>query len=820
MKFFTRWPVVLLLITVGALSIRLSWRLSQSDTGWKPALEPWAVLATQAVGIERRPLHNQDPVKQAAFWLRQLDDVSTIDDPQLAHGAAWILDEPQRGFISRHIHQRENVFSFPGLPLGASLDLDWETIAAQREEFEVRCRQSCLEEIRRAVRLDPNNVELRRSRALLLFALRPSGLALVPREENWLAVLDECSAADPDNALYDYLAAQQHWTSSAEYEYRRKARDGWDLHVNDADEFEQGNVRFAAGLAKPFFHAGSLGYTATLAFLKETSLSPLEQLKLAESRSNVDSGTLVFLILMRWQGVQRDVWRRANQLDAAVAAMKCGLRISDQLSQSDLDPDLLISEIIFRRWSLANLEDLLSDNPDLFSGPEAARIAAELDAARMELEVHSEAGERLSAKDSGRTGRDEPPGLAAVYSNDMAKPLLTGAAMMLAGTCFTLAVVSCLISVLAGRKGGTDRGTIGCFWHMVAWCLGFGVSVTLLGLFPSEFVSVEVQSWLFVGIVWLGFAAVCVGMFELLRRWTQLSIRQILALAFAVSLTLLAVGAAIFPMEMFELGSSAVRILHPLLTVVALLLLGIVGWTTTRVLRRLAGNTQIGRRQKRLAIGLTCLIVIVAGAAGFGIGLWLQSLKTQPWIASRVWRANEAMPFTVQDWQSAMEQVDPGWAWVLLHWFVHLGAVVTPLIAGAILTLWCLWRSARQQDGGMRQLMRSAKRKSLRACGLPVARSCIVATLVFLIPCLWTAHAAVPARDADYRIRHGRLLDRDRFKQELAGLEAEVRADKPFMAKTRREIDERMQAIAEQQTADELWKQQEQQEQQQSAEQP
>ena len=38
------------------------------------------------------------------------------------------------------------------------------------------------------------------------------------RVPDWLAVLRECQRHDPDNALYDYLAAQHYWKDAIRYD--------------------------------------------------------------------------------------------------------------------------------------------------------------------------------------------------------------------------------------------------------------------------------------------------------------------------------------------------------------------------------------------------------------------------------------------------------------------------------------------------------------------------------------------------------------------------------------------------------------------------
>ena len=57
----------------------------------------------------------------------------------------------------------------------------------------------------------PEDVRWWRLRALLLVSNNLYGSQNEPRDPDWLNILEQCKSHDPDNALYDYLAAWQFW---------------------------------------------------------------------------------------------------------------------------------------------------------------------------------------------------------------------------------------------------------------------------------------------------------------------------------------------------------------------------------------------------------------------------------------------------------------------------------------------------------------------------------------------------------------------------------------------------------------------------------
>ena len=333
-----RWWLLILLLIGGALGVRLAWTVAVSELGWRPLRDQWTIVARSLIGLDNTPLKDRDPAQQAEFWLSEVARVTAAgDDPQAAMGAAWMLDAPQFGFIQHHIRMKDGP-DVPGLPASWRRELDHQAIDALVDEFETRCREECLARIETAVRLDESDVELQRSRALLLFQAGFMSLRSEPRRADWLDVLDECAVRDPENALYDYLAVVPLWTSAAHYDYDAEV-DGYVLTITDEEMFRQGDARFAAGLARPHLKFGMQVHAATFAFLDESSVLRAEHVEAAGSRL-IDSRVtqLLYLVLMRWQHVRKDVAARAGRIEEAAGAVRSVLRIADQLPRAETPP--------------------------------------------------------------------------------------------------------------------------------------------------------------------------------------------------------------------------------------------------------------------------------------------------------------------------------------------------------------------------------------------------------------------------------------------------------------------------------------------------
>lgn len=453
MKIRTVWPMLLLLLFVGVLGTRLAWTLTTSETGWRPHLDQWGKVASDLFGIEHPALSDQPPKQQAEFWFHEVETVEQANhDPMLAMGAAWMLDAPQYGFIQHHVRMKEDL-DFPGIPASWRRELDWETIGTLSEEFESLCREECLAKMDTAIRLDGSNAELWRARALLLFQTKSMSMESEPRREDWLATLDECATRDPENALYDYLAALGLWASSAEYDWEE---DGYILKVENEETFERGNAHLASGLTKPHLKSGVKGYAATLAFLEETSVTKVDHLTAAGSRQIDGRVNNLLYRIMRWQSVQLDVQKREENLEAAVAALQSVLRISDQITEAGNYPNLATPKLVLRQWSLANLEDMHEDYPDLFNADEAERVSSESATVQFDLKVLQEAGKRLAEKAGTSVSTEVSTGTVVTLPKKLLAVFVMVAAQMLVIVTVGMAVVSWLGARLCGASGDDE----------------------------------------------------------------------------------------------------------------------------------------------------------------------------------------------------------------------------------------------------------------------------------------------------------------------------------------------------------------------------
>ena len=293
MKRRKRWPNDLIPLAFVVLAVRLAWMLANSPIGWRAHLERWAAFTLSDFGIETSRLNDRAPDLQAKFWL---DEVSRIklanEDSQVAMGAAWILDLPQYGFRNHHLRVTEQ-FNFPGIAVRfGGLDFDSEAIETLAAKFESLCHMECVSRIETATRLESDNVDLWRARAILLFSPERYSSDSKPRSVDWLSVLDECMAHDGDNALYDYLAALHLWSASAKIEFDTGRLV---IRTHDAAKFDQGKARFTAGQAKPYLKFVNNDYSSAMAFLNVSSIDRLDQLAAVESRQIAGTaGNLLF----------------------------------------------------------------------------------------------------------------------------------------------------------------------------------------------------------------------------------------------------------------------------------------------------------------------------------------------------------------------------------------------------------------------------------------------------------------------------------------------------------------------------------------------
>jgi hypothetical protein len=203
-------PTAIVAFAALAITARFIYEISQIEAGWSTAVARWHTATFRRLTSASEFVSLREPPEQADYWLAEVDRIVSGpgDAARLAMGAASILDAPAQGYVATRLGPAV----FPGLQ-----KLAFAGIERAEAVFESRCRAKCLELAKRATDLQPANVNWWRMRAMLTFGLAIDGTReQVPRTGEWQTVLAEAASHDPDNALYDYLAAIHLWRASSD----------------------------------------------------------------------------------------------------------------------------------------------------------------------------------------------------------------------------------------------------------------------------------------------------------------------------------------------------------------------------------------------------------------------------------------------------------------------------------------------------------------------------------------------------------------------------------------------------------------------------
>lgn len=780
MKHRAHWPLILLFITCTIFAIRLSWVVMNTTIGWPPLWEQWSDVAADLVGTEMETLNEKDPKAQAEFWLQQVSQVEQANtDAKVALGAAWILDSPQNGFFQRYIKTNEmldsSVFS-----LRMRMELDYEAIELLTDEFESLCRDECLEKVETAIRLESDNVEMWRAYALLLFKQQGHGIDLSPRRDDWQAILDECTKHDPENALYDYLAALYLWSSSAEYDWH----EGETIRtMNDRTMFDLGTKRYHAGLTKPILNFGTIGHIATLNFLNETSVPFPDQLTAAESRQI--GGRIVALLyrILRLQSRQAELDTKAEKYPEVISSARNVIRVSEQVLKGD--GYFYYSPVAqqLRLCSLFILKDLNESHPGVMEAAEARKISEEYYQLQLEVEVLQEVQKRYKSRPKG----DDPD--IPIWAI-----LIMPTTQSLFMISFCLGLFSSFVALLAGNQNQHGSPQAKWYMHLTAWVAGIGLSFTLFGLIPAKIIPPTIQTGFIYGLIWFIFIAFLFGFFCLLRKWLRLSWRDAFALWTAGCL-LFVIGFH-FP-AWIQFIIRVVATLHPLILILVFFALAFFCWMLLRTLL----NFTISKPFSRRRIIKTCLIFLFFGfctdqgitAVTTGLS---DHLNKQSWITPAVWHKAKAVNISSRDLENEMKSQGANWTWALIQWHTFLGPLTAPFVVMGILLLWHTIKRTRSMPGGLREMLRPWKH--IRQDSSLVAKSCLVSSLIFLLFYLWVYPTIAIAMDAKYHDEHETLVNPMKIQNEYAKLTAQVKSDRTLMDQITVDVEETNRITAEQ----------------------
>lgn len=516
-----RYVTLLILVILLVAGFRTAHVASENESGWAFIVTQWQDAALNLVGLGHKSIGHSAPTEQARFWLRETNRV--IDEyprsASLAMGAAWILDSPDIGFFEDHIQQSDFAQVLPQM----GLELDEEAISEAKAEFRDKCLESCLEMARRSTQLDPTDVRWWRMRALLLFEgdTLYSGQEFKPRENDWLEILEECKRHDPDNSLYDYLAALQHWNASASYDWPIESNDQsaseewvegtfeenadngpldetdekneyWILSVQDANGFAEGQQRFVEAQKKPFLAIGEAGYSSIAKFLAKSRLRKTDQAEVAVSRLVTLRHSTLFHRLYRWQNVRADNARRTNDKEQEMALLRQNLRLFDQAITSEETSALntLSTFGILRRSTYEAILELSETGPSIIAPVQLDTIRQREEELRVEASTLHLA---LQTLDDESYPEEYSASWSAVFSGVTS----TSAALLLfAGGVFLLFAKGLTRSIDATPAFGILR-------HAIAWIFGCGLTFLVLGMAPAEMISHKVQRVSIVTCIWV-----------------------------------------------------------------------------------------------------------------------------------------------------------------------------------------------------------------------------------------------------------------------------------------------------------------------------
>ncbi|HAH47441.1 hypothetical protein [Gimesia sp.] len=768
------WPQLLLLGMLVLLSLRLIVVVSSSPAGWRSFRNDWKV---QILRLFDQPtsIGEETPAVQAEYWLDQINRIpSAQTDPQVALGAAWMLSNPQYGFLKRNIKSNQDLQE-------RSKEIVF-TYDQSQAEYRSICRAACLEQAAIATRLAPEDVDFWRQRALLLFAVREKS-EREPYPEDWLQVLEDGAAHDPENALYDYLVALQYYQQSAEPEWDEEHR--LTLKITNPQIYAQAEQRLQAGLKKPILDVGTITWTATLAFLKQTTLPLENQIKAAEER-NASSPALSFVAqLSRWLLYACKSDLRQQKYDTVIKNADRELRIAEQLTGKQNFYEQTFFKFSFRTSGLGQLFKVLQLHPESFKPAEREELKQDLQQAWLQRNIFREAVDRYQKQ------KDEQPAVEVSPAVVLIDPSQRFIIYLL-----PLSLLLMLAGSLTGQPADNTAPRPGWWRTLFAWFTGVSLSLFIWGVIPADVLSKQLGNGLLLGLCWLSLILVLTVSLWLIRRQNNLSWWQLISL-----LLVLAVPVLLYFQFTSLLAFVEQNWIHAslaLLIPVSLLLVVIYGVAVFIVIRFLRSSEQSARR-KLTACGLVFLVTLLTVPTGAEVlRATLNPTELQTWFGREISVADADLSQALAAWIKQSQKQLPTWIWIYPQWTARHGEGFAVLLSLSILLIWSLLRWSRspndQQPGSADD---SSRPSNWRAGVRLLRRSSLIALLVVTMVYLAALPSLIKAENRDHRKRYQALSDPFAPLQQVDQIKAEIKNDRALMRSFEEQIQEIQQRLVE-----------------------
>ncbi|QDT44336.1 hypothetical protein Pan241w_44450 [Gimesia alba] len=781
MKLRPRWPLALFLLIFLLLGSRLIWTLRVSAESWRLFGDQWINQIDSLVKWEPS-LSEQPPAEQAAFWVQQANKIEAVKhDPQVALGAAWMLDSPRRLYLLRHYNTGLNDDKLTDLRL-IWIEWDRETVEAMEDDFELRAGKACLEQSERATRLDPKNKHLWRNRALLLFQMydrEGESFQLIPRSKNWLAVLDECGRHDPENALYDYLAAVYLWSVSSQNDPKRG------FEILDHLKFQQGQQRLRAGLQKPFLKMGFTGEAATFAFLSHTSFPLNQQNGMAESRNSNIREQFILANLLGFLRSEYVSDIRNKQLSSAATRARSLLRISDQISTEDAYHYITELKSMFRLNGLADLLKLQNIDAGIMNEAEFKTISEQYDQALLEEQITLEAQERIT----------KPQKISANDSLSFFQTaLLTATSLNIVLITLFCAIVAMLLSWICSRNSDSKLTSTGFWQPAVCWCLGTLFSLGLWGFFAAEIVPFHFQYWPLLGCIWAGFLVCVFGALYFIRVAFSVPWSQLLSVGFITTVLVLIVSENPIMNRLSDYWLKS----PPAIFILAIVIL-VLGVPSLRNAQKFfRGENQNSRVLTVLISALILILAIFTVPFGLNLASDSQNLyQFRDYFFPVTWRDILGVQATVGIPENHFDLDNSPLTRAWLVWYWEAGELFTVLISVTILLTWYLKRQSKLLTGGLTELLQTRLRIELRNAGRLIAKSCVLVALLFSLIYLAVIPPFLMSSGKQLHKNYRHLTDPHFANESIESLYAEMKADSALQDQLRKQASEDRQRVME-----------------------
>lgn len=512
------WFIAALVVVL--LGGRLCWLASQAETGFETCRLHWQTAAISLVGSEPLPIYMQLPSEQAEYWLDEVDQLlmQHPGDSAAVMGGAFVLRNPAPYWQFRILLSR----------MRASPYVDYESLQREENKVQRKCNARSRELASLAHSSDPANVELLQLYAMVDWERSAESERLLSKLDNQLELLEEYAARDPENGLYDYIAALYCWSTAGEI---NKATGVFVENRNQA-VFERGSQYFERGLKKPLLSMGFTEHEVVMRFLEHTSLPKIQQAAIVPNVS-ADRELLVREVLY-WQNARSQAAKYEGDPKKALKLQCQTMEMITQWHRSRRAVNDAVSVAMIRS-ATSHVNEIALKFPSETTSIQqqeffdlVARVdelSAQGNRAIRQVEMQEQ---RLSLVPSESTGA-----LATVV-----KRLQVPVVKMAPVCVIVLLLLGCVAGLigLASRRRELPRSRPIASIAMFVGALA--VSTALFGLAPTGLIPPEYQAWIF-SLLLVGFP-IAIGAWlswkTLRGRTPQFSLRTLMLLSFGMCL--------------------------------------------------------------------------------------------------------------------------------------------------------------------------------------------------------------------------------------------------------------------------------------------